>query len=296
MTEQASPPAPKPKRRNKRRARRIPNARPGFEAHSVPDEPNKPPPAVLAAGVTFDGHAVTIAADPPEVDRDQAQARAVPSALSIPKRSHEDITGLTPRQRKWWRHGSGKHRRITDAHKRKFLASLAKFPDVVTAAACTGFTRRSWQFLRARDPEFAAEWDAAIKAGLPVLERAMMVRGFEGTLEPVTGNGQVIAYKRVYSDRMAELIARKYDPQSFSEKLMVAGHVNGTVHHVHHLSPALETLAGRMLGLSADPAASSPALPAPVAAGVGSLLQQLKPQDVASDAPVIDAESEKAGK
>lgn len=260
---------PKKKRTIKKRPRRIPNARPGFEALAIPDEPRP-----IAPGVALDGNAVVVA---------QPYIPPAPVILgTLGSDLAEDLTGLTPKQRRWWKGAASRHKRIDDAAKARYLASLAQWPDFAMAAASGGFSARSFELLRAREPEFDAAAKAAARSSVPKVEHAARLRAFEGTLDPIVQNGQVVAYRRVFSDRLAELTLRKLDPEGYSEKLMVAGQVNGTVHHVHHLSPALESLAGKMLGIGSGQVVDAVPLPAPVGAVGQTLLEQLKPTEHAT--------------
>lgn len=227
MTDQPLP--PKKKRTIKRRPRRIPNAAPGH-AGIVPDEPR-----AIAPGIHLDGDSVAVAAYVPP-------APVILGSLGPNADLAEDLTGLTPRQRRWWKGAAARNRRIDDAARARYLASLAQWPDFAMAAANGGFSPRSFELLRARDPEFNAAALAAAKSSIPRVEHAARLRAFEGTLDPIVQNGQVVAYRRVFSDRLAELTLRRLDPEGYSEKLMVAGQVNGTVRHVHELAPSTAEL------------------------------------------------------
>lgn len=225
----------KPRRRNRKRPRRIPNAAPGLERATVPDEPR-----AIAQNIAAPD-------DPaPYVPKGILAIENLRSESELA----EDVTGLTPQQRRWWRHG-GRTRRIKPEDKAKFLASLSRLPSVAAAAQSSGFTVRSWYCLRARDAAFAAEWDAAIDAGVPKLEHAAMIRAFHGTERPIFQNGKHVASELVVSDRLAEVLLRAHRPERYSEKLMVAGQVNGTVRHVHELAPATADLVRSIAGVGA---------------------------------------------
>ena len=55
-------------------------------------------------------------------------------------------------------------------------------------------------------------------------------------------------------DRLAEVLLRTHKPERYSEKLMVAGQVNGRVDHVHHLAPATVELVRSIAGVGAPAA------------------------------------------
>lgn len=237
-------------------------------------------PAKIAEGVSDDGETVVIATEP------YPPPPAVKIGALKSKRLAEDLSGLDAKQRRYWKGAAARYRRMDAAAKAKFIKALAQWPDLQAAATSAGFTVRSFQYQRARDPAFAAAWEDALKASLPAVERAARIRAFEGTLEPIVQNGRVVAHRRVYSDRLAELTLRKLDPAGYSEKMMVSQQVNGTINHVHSLSPALQALAEKVTGLGApviearrvDEPSRAPA--DLVAEIVGRRIEAPKPQDV----------------
>ena len=279
------------------RRRFIPNAKPGYQGVTVADPvitalAAKAPKAKTPLPPADDSppKAPSILAAAIEASGDAPQPIFAPKGILAIERlgdtDHlaDDFTLFTPEQRKFWKGAKARHRRITDDDKRKFVQELSRLPSVAAAAKSSGFAIRTWYCLRTRDPGFKAEWDSAIEAGVPVVEHAAMVRAFHGVERPIFQNGQRVGSELVMSDRLAEVLLRSYKPEKYSEKLMVAGQVNGTINHVHHLSPALEALAGKVLELGA-PTIEGTALPTDqppdlVAAVMGRLTGPPKPLDV----------------
>lgn len=197
----------------------------------------------------------------------------------------EDIEGLTEQQAKWWRNSS-RVRPITEEAKAAFLRSLQKFPCVADAAKASGWSNRSWLRVRARDPAFAAAWAEAVAAGVHQIEAVAAKRAFEGIDEPVYQQGVLVGYKRVFSDRMAELLLRAHDPARFSEKVMVAGNVSSTIKIEHSLSPALEAMFTRVVGQRG----SGQAIAAPTIEATADLVSST-PADLVNAAMVGRAKS-----
>lgn len=134
-----------------------------------------------------------------------------------------------------------------------FCAALAETCQVAKAAAAVGISRYTAYNWRKNDPEFAARWDDAMRAGLLVLEDEMHRRAIDGVAEPVlhqgqptylveyvTGedgkpsartkldeNGQPIPMTvRKYSDTLAIFLAKAHDPKyRDNSKLELSGHL-----------------------------------------------------------------------
>jgi len=315
--------APKKKRTIKKRPRRVPNPQPGFEGYRLAD----PVLADLASKAPRKPVEASQALEQPAPDRkpplsatilaSAAEAEPTPDYfvpkgilaiehLGDTKHLADDFTTFTPEQRKFWRGAKNKHRRIKDADKRAFIDELNRLPSVAGAAKKSGFTVRSWYCLRARDKSFAAEWDAAIEAGIPALEHAAMVRAFHGVERPIFQNGQRVGSELVMSDRLAEVLLRAHKPERYSEKLMVAGQVNGTVRHVHELSPATADLVRSIAGMGAPKVVDGTAerVNVPAISTAAGLVEQMlgkaagaqKAQDVVPSEPDNEAESGKERK
>lgn len=85
-----------------------------------------------------------------------------------------------------------------------------------------------YQF-RKEDKEFAAAWDAAMEAAGDVVEQEALRRGITGVLEPVFYKGKVVDYKRVYSDRLTELLLKGAKPDKYRETVRVDGNIRHTI-------------------------------------------------------------------
>lgn len=197
----------------------------------------------------------------------------------------EDLEGLSEDQARWARYGQ-RVRPITDEAKAAFLRSLQRVPNVADAARASGWSIRSWFRVRERDPAFAKAWADAVRAGVQVIEAIAAKRAFEGVDEPVYQQGVLVGYKRVFSDRMAELLLRAHDPARFSEKVMVAGNVSATLKVEHSLSPALEEMFKRVVGERG----SGQAIAAPTVEATAELVSST-PADLVNAAMVGRAKS-----
>jgi hypothetical protein len=82
-----------------------------------------------------------------------------------------------------------------------------------------GWRRRNTPYeIRQKDPEFAALWEEALQVATDVLEHEARERAM-GWDEPVFDkDGNQCGTRRVYSDRMMELLLKAHRPEKFREK------------------------------------------------------------------------------
>ena len=112
-------------------------------------------------------------------------------------------------------------RPMTEGRKNLFLRELARHGVVASAAAAASPHSHdeergclsSFYALRARDPDFAAAWDEAMKTARGVVERELHRRAVEGYEEPVFYRGEEVGKVRKYSDRLLELRIRALAPE-----------------------------------------------------------------------------------
>lgn len=99
-----------------------------------------------------------------------------------------------------------------------FLESLRKTANVSYSAKVAGVRRSSAYRARDKSVSFASKWDDALEEGIAALEEAARVRAFEGVDEPVFQGGIEVGAKRVYSDRLAELLLKAHRPEKYRER------------------------------------------------------------------------------
>jgi len=98
-----------------------------------------------------------------------------------------------------------------------FLAVLAETCQVRKACAAVSISAYTAYKWRKELPEFAADWDEALKAGLYSLESEAHRRAFEGTDKPVFHQGAVCGTVREYSDTLAIFLLKSHDPAKYRE-------------------------------------------------------------------------------
>lgn len=106
-----------------------------------------------------------------------------------------------------------------------FCAALAETCNVGKACAAVGISRQTAYNWRENDPEFAAAWERAMKAGLLGLEDEAHRRAFEGVDEPVFYKGDECGTVRKYSDTLTIFLLKAHDPEKYREnsKLELSG-------------------------------------------------------------------------
>ena len=156
-------------------------------------------------------------------------------------------------------------RKLTDERKAIFLEHLGTYGIVGLAceAASPGCgpnrSRTTFYEARGRDPEFAAEWDAALERAEDLILQEMYRRGVTGVTEDVYGSmGQgmgtgVVGQKQVYSDKLLELYSRvkssRVQMALNSKQIELSGKVTTeTKVELGGLSPEKQALLAELLG------------------------------------------------
>ena len=102
------------------------------------------------------------------------------------------------------------------ARQRLFLENLAETGQVHLAAAAARLTARSAYKLRARSPAFAAAWDTADQLAVGRLSAIAFDRAISGRIEQVWQQGELVAEKRVPSDKLLMWLLARLDPRRFA--------------------------------------------------------------------------------
>lgn len=111
--------------------------------------------------------------------------------------------------RKRWAGWSAERQRL-------FLENLAETGSVHLAAASARLTARSAYRLRARSPAFAAAWDTADQLAVGRLSALAFDRAINGRTEQVWHDGDLVAEKRLPSDRLLMWLLARLDPRRFA--------------------------------------------------------------------------------
>jgi len=99
---------------------------------------------------------------------------------------------------------------------RLFLVTLAETGSVHLACAAARLTARSAYRLRARSPAFAAAWDVADQLAVGRLSALAFDRAINGRTEQVWQQGELVAEKRMPSDRLLMWLLARLDPRRFA--------------------------------------------------------------------------------
>lgn len=104
-----------------------------------------------------------------------------------------------------------RHDGWTTKRQHEFLSKLRESACVRDACKYVGLSSTSAYRTRARLPEFAAAWDAALALAMPRLEQAAYRRAVEGWDEPIVWQGKVVGQRRRYSDALLRLLIDRED-------------------------------------------------------------------------------------
>jgi len=99
---------------------------------------------------------------------------------------------------------------------RLFLVNLAETGSVHLASAAARLNARSAYRLRARSPAFAAAWDTADQLAVGRLSAIAFDRAINGRTEQVWQEGELVAEKRLPSDRLLMWLLARLDPRRFA--------------------------------------------------------------------------------
>lgn len=138
--------------------------------------------------------------EPPHPTAPSEQSSQGSVSFSPPGRSEEAPAPYRTRHDGW-----------TAARRGRFFRALAETGCVRDACRVAGISSTSAYRMRSRDPDFAAEWFAALETATPALEAAAYRRAVEGVEEPVVSCGKVVTTKRRYSDSLLRLLIQRGD-------------------------------------------------------------------------------------
>lgn len=102
-----------------------------------------------------------------------------------------------------------------------FLHILSETCNVGKACKAIDISRQTAYNWKADSPEFAAQWEGAMKIGRSALEDEAHRRAFEGNEERVYQNGQCVDTVRKYSDTLAIFLLKAHDPDKYRENSKV---------------------------------------------------------------------------
>lgn len=111
--------------------------------------------------------------------------------------------------RKRWAGWSAERQRV-------FLCNLAETGSVHLASAAARLTARSAYRMRARSPAFAAAWDTADQLAVGRLSALAFDRAITGRVEQVWQDGELVAEKRIPSDKLLMWLLARLDPRRFA--------------------------------------------------------------------------------
>jgi hypothetical protein len=97
-----------------------------------------------------------------------------------------------------------------------FLTVLAETGQVHLAAAAARLSARSAQALRVRSPAFNAGWRMAEQLAVGRLSPIAFDRSINGRIEQVYQGGELVAERRVPSDKLLMWLLARLDPKRFA--------------------------------------------------------------------------------
>ena len=111
--------------------------------------------------------------------------------------------------------------KLTAKRKTLLLAALEYNANVTRACKVAGITTSCAYQHKQNNPDFAADWDAAIKAAVDRLEGVAWLRATEGVEKPVYQQGQCVGYVQQYSDSLLIFLLKGHNPDRFKDRAAV---------------------------------------------------------------------------
>lgn len=102
-----------------------------------------------------------------------------------------------------------------EERKRLFLTALKRGDTVLGACALVGVSNRTAYNHADRDPDFAREWDLAVRSSTLPLELDVFRRAVEGVEEPVYRYGKFSHRRVTYSDRLLMRLLEADQPEKY---------------------------------------------------------------------------------
>ncbi len=99
-----------------------------------------------------------------------------------------------------------------------FLDALRNSRTVTHACEAVGISRAAAYALRAKDQEFASEWDDVVNRVNDDLEQSALSRAIEGWLEPVFYKGEVCGHVRRFDNSLTIFMLKCRIPEVYSGK------------------------------------------------------------------------------
>jgi hypothetical protein len=106
---------------------------------------------------------------------------------------------------------SGRSDGWTPFARRFFLQTLAETGRVTEACRWAQLSKQSAYALRARDPVFAAGWDAACEIARTQLADALFEKAIDGVTETIVKDGEIVAERHRFDSRLSIAVLHRLD-------------------------------------------------------------------------------------
>lgn len=111
----------------------------------------------------------------------------------------------------------------TPKNRAAFLAALSEGTSVSGSCDAANIGTTAAYAWRNEDPEFAAEWEAALEAGTDKLEDEAFRRAHKGVSKPVFHQGVQCGVIQEYSDTLTIFLLKGRRPQKYAERKELTG-------------------------------------------------------------------------
>ena len=134
-----------------------------------------------------------------------------------------------------------------------FLQVLAETGRVSTACECAAMPRQAAYALRARDPLFAAGWDAACEIARAPLADALYEKALDGVTDTISKDGEVVATRHRFDSRLSIAVLHRLDKRCDRAEERGSRHLALVRHWDDWLAPVGKDDCGAALALLDPP-------------------------------------------
>jgi hypothetical protein len=130
------------------------------------------------------------------------------------------------------------------------LEHLAETGSVHLASNAARLTARGAYRLRTRSPAFAAAWDTALQLSVGRLSAIVFDRAIHGRVEQIYQGGELVAERRVPSDKLLTWLLARLDPKRFALPCEQRGGTKSTEGHPGPQAEAVASFGAKLDALS----------------------------------------------
>lgn len=142
----------------------------------------------------------------------------------------------------------GISKKLTPKRRKIYTEILARHGEPARAWVAAGVEKQTIDSLMKKDPTFILECEDAMEAYRAWISGMIELRGMDGVEKPIYHNGQLVGWTVEFSDRLAEMHAKRHIPE-YRDKVTVTNEHSGGVSLLSDLSKLPKVVREELRGL-----------------------------------------------